>query len=47
MRCEKKRARCTQTQKMCLVPERHLRIVKFNIPWGIDTISRYKFLEFH
>lgn len=46
VRCEKKRAGFMQSKKMSLVPEGHLRRVKFNISWGVDTISKYNFLEF-
>lgn len=31
---------------MCPVPEVHLRTDVFNIPLGVDTISKYNFLEF-
>ena len=47
VRCEKRRTGFIQAKIMNLVPEGHLRIIRFNFIWGINIISEYNFLEFN
>lgn len=47
VRCEKRRTGFIQAKKMNLVPEGHLRIIRFNFIWGINIIFEYNFLEFN